>query len=97
LSNEEKSVEQWVRSQIPALGGLSLGKVARLGDQLKFHYDGPSGSQGWDVITNGGKGDGKFIQRATSITTEDGPNGTEIIKKKHIVRNDFIKSINDYA
>jgi hypothetical protein len=49
------------------------------------------------VITNGGKGDGKFIQRATSTAIEDGPNGTEIIKKKHIVRNNFIKSANDYA
>ena len=69
MSNDEKSVEQWIRGQIPALGGYTLSKAARLGDQLRFHYDGSSSNQGWDVITNGGNGDGKFIQRATYLTT----------------------------
>jgi hypothetical protein len=51
---------------------------------------------GWDVVVSG-KGDAKFIKRATYISTEVKKDGTEIIKKKHIVRNDFIKSINEYA
>lgn len=49
------------------MSGYTLNKAARLGDQLQFHYDG-EGNKGWDVLTNGGKGDGKFIQRATYIS-----------------------------
>jgi len=68
-----------------------------LGDRLKFNYQGVSFNQGWDVITAGGSGDGKFIQRATYINIEQKADGTEVINKKHIVKIDFLQSISDFS
>ena len=92
MNKEERNVEQWAREKIPALNGFTPDKAARLGDQLQFHYVKPGTRTAWNVVTQGGTGNDRYIQRATQSTIEN-RDGTEIIKKKHIVRNDFLRSI----
>ena len=64
-------------------------------DLTQFHYTKPGTKNTWDVITDGDDDD-KFIQRATQATVDTKADGTQVIKKKHIVRNDFLRSIEEY-
>lgn len=86
-----------MRTQLPATSGYQLQKAARLDDQLQYQYTQAGSKSSWEVITNGGTGKDKYIERATQSKVETKADGTEIIKKKHIVRNDFLKSIEDYV
>lgn len=61
INQDQKNVDTWIRSQLPAIGGSALVGLGQIGDRLRYNYKSNVGNIVWDVVVGGGVAQNKFI------------------------------------
>jgi hypothetical protein len=61
INQDQKNVDTWIKSQLPAIGGSNLVGLGQINDRLRYNYKSTVGNIVWDVVVGGGSGADKFI------------------------------------